>query len=193
MELGTDSFRTVRRARWLPWLVAGAASLVVAVGAVRAADAEPSVAVALTQVKVERDGERERLMPAEKFSPGDVVEYEATYTNSSKAPVRRLMATLPIEEGLIYMPKSATPQTGKLLVAARDGRFAAEPLMRVAQGASKPEPVPYEEYRAVRWEIDKLDPGASIKVKVRARVTPMAEAVAAVSKGDPSKVPGKAP
>ena len=149
-------------------LAAGTAS------AQRVVDAKPSAPqkaldVALTQFKVEQDAQgKERLVEADSVKPGDVLEYRATYTNRSGKPITGLVADLPIPAGLEYLPKSAKPGATLVKAATRDGIFAAEPLMRVVNGKS--EPVPYNEYRTLRWNLDKLPAQGVTAVSARARV-----------------------
>ncbi|MES3020817.1 MAG: hypothetical protein V4857_04450 [Pseudomonadota bacterium] len=131
---------------------------------------KPVVSVSLTQTKIVTGaGGREREVDAKSVRPGDVIEYQATYTNNSKLPVKGLLAGLPIPEGLEYLPNSAKPGGAIVKAAAKQGEFAAEPLMRNG-AAGKPEPVPYNEYRSLRWEIGQLKAGASVTVRARAKV-----------------------
>lgn len=151
--------------------------------------AAPAVSVTLTQMQVVQEKGKEVLRPADSVAPGDIVEYEATYFNASTQPVRKLLATLPLEEGLIYQARSAHPDGARTLAATKDGRYAAEPLMRVTKAGGKAEQVPYEDYRFIRWEIDHLDPGQSVKVRARARVTPLSAADAAPKTAAADSVP----
>src|ERR1044071_1223016 len=103
-----------------------------------------------------KDG-KETLQTAERAFPGEVIQYDAIYQNYSKQGVHNLQPTLPIPSGLEYIPQSTAPAPAK---ASLDGRnFAAIPLTRpvtMPDGAVKQEPVPYSEYRALRWEIGDL-------------------------------------
>src|SRR5688572_24895364 len=68
------------------------------------------VAISLVAQKVStgRDG-REILRPADRAFPGEVVQYDALYRNTSARAVRNLAPTLPIPPGLEYVPDSAKP------------------------------------------------------------------------------------
>ena len=105
-----------------------------------------TVGIALTQAKVVKSADgKEQLLDAASVKPGDVLEYRAVYTNRSDKAVTGVLATLPVLEDLVYQPGSA-----RLVQAAtKNGVSAAEPLMRPVQ--SKSEPVPYADYRALRW------------------------------------------
>ena len=112
-----------------------------------AAPARPAiVGIGLTKAKVIKSADgKEKLLDAASVKPGDVFEYRATYINRSDKAVTGVLATLPVLEDLVYQPGSA-----RLVQAAtKNGVSAAEPLMRPVQ--SKSEPVPYADYRALRW------------------------------------------
>ena len=44
------------------------------------------------------------FQPADKAQPGDVIEYQAVYANQGKSGVKGLTATMPIPNGMHYMP-----------------------------------------------------------------------------------------
>lgn len=134
-----------------------------------AAQEQKAVTVALTQQKVVKDEKgRDKLVEAETVKPNDVLEYRAVYKNVSTRPVKQLAATIPLPEGLEYLPTSAQPRKG-VQFAPASGAYAAEPLMRkLPNGRS--EPLAYSDYRSVRWSIDELAPGAEVTVVARAKV-----------------------
>lgn len=129
-----------------------------------------AVAIVLTQFKVVKaaDG-TEQLKDATSIKPGEIIEYKAVYTNNTGKAVTGLIANLPIPEGLEYIPKSAKPGATLVKAATKDGQYAAEPLMRKLPD-NKVEPVPYNEYRALRWTLGQLPAGGEIAVTARAKV-----------------------
>jgi uncharacterized repeat protein (TIGR01451 family) len=155
----------------LAWLALGA------VGQATAQPAETSkpeqkaaaIEVVLVQSKVVKSGDgKEQLVAADAVRPGDVLEYRATYTNKSGKPVKGLVANLPIPEGLEYQATSAKPGGALVKVATKNGQFAPEPLTRTVNG--KVQPVPYNEYRTLRWSLGQLPASGSTEVSARARV-----------------------
>ncbi len=128
-----------------------------------------SVKIALTQMKVVKtpDG-KEVLEDASKVKPGDILEYRATYTNVSGKAVSGLVADLPIPEGLAYIPRSAKPSVELVKAATINGEFAVEPLARKVDGKSVP--IPYTEYRKLRWNLGQLPAGGVTAVSARAQV-----------------------
>ena len=135
-----------------------------------AAAAPSAIAVELQQHKVVKaaDG-KEQLLDAASVKPGDVLEYTVTYTNKTGKAVSGLVADLPIPEGLEYLPRSAKPGATLVKAAVKDGEFAAEPLKRKTRDG-KPEPVPYSDYRALRWTLGQLPAGGVASVSARAKV-----------------------
>jgi uncharacterized repeat protein (TIGR01451 family) len=144
------------------------------------------VAVVLTQSKVVKDAQgREQLVDASSVKPGDIVEYRAVYTNNTGKPVTGLVADLPIPEGLEYQPRSAKPGANLVQAAAKDAVFGPEPLVRKAAG-NKTEPVPYADYRSLRWTLGQLPANGSTAVSARAKVETVAPAATQVSVAAPT-------
>lgn len=112
---------------------------------------------------------KEEFKEADSVRPGDILEYRVRYANRSGKSVSNFTAVLPLPEQLEYIPKSATPGPNLVQAATADNRYAAEPLMRTAPG-KKAEPVPYAEYRSLRWNLGQLPAEAVTEVAARARV-----------------------
>ena len=129
----------------------------------------PAVDVNLTQHKVSKGSDgKEVLVDAAFVKPGDVIEYSATYTNRSAKTVKNVVASLPIPEGLQYQPMSAKPGGAIAQAAVKGGVYGAEPLTRRVAG--KIEPVPYADYRSLRWNLGELHAGRVAVVSARAAV-----------------------
>lgn len=119
--------------------------------------------------------------PVKTAKPGDVLEYVADYKNNGKNAAKSLEATLPIPVGTEYIPDSARPSASQ---ASVDGAtFESLPLKRKvkqADGKLVEQPVPYADYRFLRWPARDLDAGKilaySTRVKVVADVAPVAVA-----------------
>lgn len=117
-------------------------------------------------------GGSQSYQPADKASPGDVIEYQAVYTNQGKTPVKNLVPTMPIPSGMEYIPSSAKPAQ---VMASLDGKkFEAVPLKRMVtlpNGKQELREVPYEEYRAIRWNAGDMAAGSSTMVSAKTRVS----------------------
>lgn len=141
---------------------------------------QKAITVALTQQKVVKDDKgRETLVEAETVKPGDTLEYRAVYKNVSAQPVKQLAATIPLPEGLEYLPSSAQPRKG-VQFAPASGVYGAEPLTRKLPNG-RTENLAYSEYRTVRWSVEQLAPGAEVTVVARAKVETVAAPAAAAA------------
>ena len=133
------------------------------------------VQVALKALRVtvseDKEDKKETLVAADQVKPGDVIEYQATYTNTTARSVRNLQATLPIPATLEYVADTAKPTQ---VWASLDGKtFQSVPLMRkrvTANGQQTTEAVPLREYRFLRWNIGELGARKSVVVMARAKV-----------------------
>lgn len=131
------------------------------------------VIIKLEQFKVVKNADgREVLSDAKTVKPGEVIEYRASYTNQDQQPVQGLQATLPIPSSMHYLPKSAKPAGTMVQAATAAGNYGSEPLMQQANvnGVRKTEPVPYSQYRSLRWDVGTLDAGKTYVVSARAQV-----------------------
>ena len=113
---------------------------------------------------------REAFLPADTARPGDVIEYVATYRNTGDRAVRSLEATLPIPANTELVPGTLRPAGARASVDAAS--FAALPLVRTVtrDGRSVQEPVPYRDYRWLRWHLAELRPKQSATFSARVRV-----------------------
>lgn len=121
------------------------------------------------KVVVGADG-KEGFAPAEAARPGDLIEYVATYRNTSKQPVRDLEATLPIPHNTEFVAGTARPATARAAVDLR--AFGDLPLKRKVRrnGQEVEEQVPLRDYRYLRWFPGELAGGAAVSFTARVRV-----------------------
>ena len=145
-----------------------------------AALAQSGLKVSLTAHRVAVDARgKEAFRPAAEAKPGEVVEYRAAYRNPGPAPVREVLATLPIPQGTEYVARTAHPAPS---LASLDGRtFEPLPLrrkVRLSNGDEVVREVPPAEYRYLRWTLGSIAAGQAETVRARVRVTPLAIAAA---------------
>jgi len=141
--------------------------------------AEGDVSVSLTANRVTMSQGKEAYTPAAR--PGEVIEYRATYNNAGAHAVKDFAATLPVPQGLEYLPRTAQP--AKLLASLDGKNYASVPLTRrvkTADGRIVVREVPVSEYRFLRWPIGTLAAKSRTQVSARVRVAPL-EPVAANS------------
>lgn len=143
--------------------------------------AQPQIVWQAWQVHgaAESGSARERLQPLQNIRPGDVVEYEARYVNSTRRKAEDVQLTLPVPAGgMQYLPQatSATPVHS----ASVDGvRFEPVPLRRAvkrADGLLQIQEVPLSEYRFLRWNLGDLPAGAHRAVRARMQLPQLASA-----------------
>lgn len=154
-------------------LATGGAFTLSAIPSIAAPADKADVKAELKAFKVVGD----KLEAADRADPGDIIEYQARYTNVGAAPAQRFSPQLPMPEALVYAGNTALPSGFQ---ATTDGKnFAPAPLMRSVKnpdGTTKMVAVPLREYRALRWQLGTLAPGESVTVKARARVKTFADA-----------------
>ena len=113
---------------------------------------------------------KESFAGAESARPGDVIEYIATYRNTSRQPVKNLAATLPIPSNTELVAGSVRPASARASLDSRT--FADLPLKRSVQrnGQLVEETVPLSEYRSLRWNAGELAGAASASFAARVKV-----------------------
>ncbi|RYX85269.1 hypothetical protein EON83_06650 [bacterium] len=157
---------TKNRILWLGGVALfGCASLALAQTATLRANVVPQLAA----FKVVSAATGDKLESAEKIAPGDIIEYQARYSNTGNRVAKNLQAILPIPSALQWVPSSALPANPQ---ASLDGKsFASLPLKRTVKapdGSEKVVIVPTSELRFLRWTITSLEPGQTVKVSARA-------------------------
>ena len=131
----------------------------------------PKVEAQLQAFRVVRAGEKESLLPATTAKPGDLIEYQARYTNTGRGAAQGFSPQLPVPAAMIYQGSSAFPAR---VLATLDGKtWALAPLKRTiknADGTSQVVAVPLAEYRALKWNMGALAAGETALVKARMTV-----------------------
>lgn len=139
--------------------------------------ARDDVKVSLTAQRIiTSDRGEERKVSADEARPGEVLEYTARYQNTGRDGVQSLIASMPIPAGTAYVAGSASPAN---VLASVDGKtFAPVPLkrqVRLADGSTAEQTIPFDEYRYLQWTIGALDAKASRSVSARVRLAPAGE------------------
>ncbi len=134
--------------------------------------ADPVIVANITAVKVVVQGGKEMETSADRAKPGDVIEYRVEYRNTSKNGVANVIATLPVPaNGVEYILDTDAPRGA---TASVDGEtFAPIPLMRTVtlpSGRKAMQPVPFSEYRYLRWSLGGLPAEAQKRVSARVRL-----------------------
>ncbi len=137
--------------------------------AVQSADGV-GVDLSVFRVVVNAEG-KEVLEPGDKAKPGEVLEYQAVYSNKGEEGVSHLQARLPIPDEMVYVAGSASPVS---VQASLDGKkYEKVPLMREVKrpdGKTELREVPYEEYRFLLWDLARLEAKQSMTARARMRL-----------------------
>lgn len=160
----------IRRSLYGSLVIAVVATILLPAWSVTAGDEQIKTELSAFRVVVGQDG-KEELLPADRAKPGEVIEYVLICTNKGQGQVSNLQPTLPIPKGTEFLPGTAKPAA---VLASLDGKsFAPVPLKRTIKGADgkiREEEVPYQEYRFLRWRLDRLEPAKNTTVKARVKV-----------------------
>src|ERR1700743_3048605 len=71
---------------------------------------QPNVVVELKAFHVVTQSGKEKLEPADQIKPGEILEYRATYRNTSHVAAHDVVATLPVPpQAVQYLQSSALP------------------------------------------------------------------------------------
>lgn len=121
-------------------------------------------------VVTKNESGQEVLVPAPadaKLPAGSIVEYQGLFTNNNQDFATSMMATMSIPKGVELADiQSITPEFPK---GSIDGqRFSAMPLRSRVNGQLQPIANSY--YRAIRWDVQNLAKGETVKVSYRAIV-----------------------
>ncbi|HPE61498.1 MAG: DUF11 domain-containing protein [Thiothrix sp.] len=106
-------------------------------------------------VGVDQQG-REILQPTREVEPGQLIEYQLTYSNTGSSALKDVVVTGPIPAATAYMPQSARSQArAQLQVSVDNGKtFESEPVKRMItdkNGRKVEVIIPPSEYSHVRW------------------------------------------
>lgn len=113
---------------------------------------------------------KESFDSAATARPGDVIEYVATYRNTTRQPIRNLQAGLPIPAETEFLMDSPKPAA---VLGSTDGQaYAPLPLTRKVQrnGVTVDEAVPASDIRYLRWTAPELRGEQSVTFTARVRV-----------------------
>ena len=130
-----------------------------ALGYTLTATAKPTLVSNMQAYLVQKTAEgKEYRTPARQTIPGQILEYNLTYTNQMKKPLSGLIVSGPIPANTTYVAGSAKTQVPHSLLVSIDGgaTFESEPVRRSkrqANGEMKTYIVPPEKYTNIRWKV----------------------------------------
>lgn len=122
------------------------------------------LAIELKALAVTEDPEgKAQFKQVEEAQPGQLLEYRATFSNTSEGVLHAVAPEIPIPEGMTLVLGSIEP---KQYTVSADGRqFAAFPLLDATGKPLGPESV-----RAVRWAAASIPADGTITARLRVKV-----------------------
>ena len=137
---------------------------------------ELSIAQAKEVVEVKGGAKVVRLVPVKEASPGEVLEYTLTYTNTGDEQARDAAIDDPIPKGSSYLAGTAAGE-GTEITFSTDGGKTYGPAVKLTYeirgpgGQVEKRTATPSDYTHVRWTVKSIPPGASGKVTFRVRVS----------------------
>ena len=129
------------------------------------------------EVKTKKDGKIEiKRIPLEKATPGDIVIYTITYTNSGKGPVVDAVIVDPVPAGVSYIENTAEGKDAEITYSIDNGLSWHKPpittLFKKPDGTMGTKNVTADQYKHIKWALKKPVPAGqsgqvSFKVKVK--------------------------
>jgi uncharacterized repeat protein (TIGR01451 family) len=131
------------------------------------------LSIALSVKKIVRQDGKEQLVDATKAVPGDVLEYRAEYQNTGATALTKVLATLPLPDNTTFIMGSAYPDG--VLASKRNTRDLFAPLRQKITSENNTTVPSSDAYVALRWAIEKLEPGQTSVFGMRVRVDGLAQ------------------
>lgn len=126
----------------------------------------------LKAFKVIIENKKEKLVPAESVLPGDIIEYQLTYSNQTNGAISNLRPILPIPEGMVFIDQSAKPSMHAVSITD-DQVFQVPPIVReitLPNGSKGKIKVDAKEYRFIQWLQESMAKGDTKVFKARMRI-----------------------
>lgn len=108
-------------------------------------------------------GGKPKLTAVEVVKPGQLIEYQAVFTNVSDKALNGVAPEIPVPTGMTLVLESIDPE--EYTLSTNGTLFVKGPLLD-ATG----KPLGAEHVRSVRWAPAKLEAGSAITTRLRARV-----------------------
>lgn len=122
------------------------------------------------------DGEEE-LIEATSVKPGDIIEYQLTYTNQTGGGITNLRPVLPIPQGMMFIEETANPSIHAVSIS-EDQLFRKPPLFKevtLPNGSKSQIKISAKEYRYLQWLQEEMDSNEQVMFTARLKViTPQA-------------------
>jgi uncharacterized repeat protein (TIGR01451 family) len=144
-----------------------------------AALAKPLVTVNITAAKevvVKKDGKQTtKLVPTQNIDPGSIIVYSVNCSNKGDEAAREAVVDDPIPKGTVYIPGSATGEGAAIQFSIDGGKTFKQPssltyTVKMPDGSTQQRVASPEEYSHIRWIIDAIPAGSTMKLTFRVKV-----------------------
>ncbi len=117
---------------------------------------------------VTQNNGKESLKPATTAEPGDTLEYQLAYTNTSAQAVSALNVVVPVPANTQYLDKTAATRVPSRFEVSLDGGkfWESEPVKRLRKdkdGSMVEMIVPPSEYTHLRWQVERPLGGGEVQ------------------------------
>lgn len=124
------------------------------------------------RIEIDADN-NETAVEITEVTPGDLVEYRLTCTNTGANAVTQVLPDMMVPDGMQYLEGTATPALRGASLSLRQKNFQTIPLIRretLPSGLVVNREVPAEEYRQLQWLVPTLGAGESVTLSARVKV-----------------------
>lgn len=154
-----------------------AAGLIGSADPAHAQEGDNPLAAKLTVTKVVNAGtEDEAAVDAKTAGPGDILEYNGSYSNVSEEPLEGIMIEGPIPDGTGYVPdatEASLAATFQVLVEGEDWQeLPAYKTIVLEDGTEERVEAGPSDYVQIRWALEEpLAPSTTFTTQYRVRVS----------------------
>ncbi len=165
--LNKKLFRTVKIAI-MGLLIVASASVAAKQGHIKFS----SHAYKVISVKNAQGQMTQKLIPAKKVLPGEIVQYTNTFENISKESANHIGVTNPIPQHTVYIPNSANNKNFDIVYSVDGGKHWGKPsTLKVKGKDGKMRPAKASDYTHIRWKYkSSLKPGEKKSVSYQVRL-----------------------
>lgn len=156
--------------RFASVITAAALASLVSVGASARVSGQVDSTMNTLLVTLDAQG-REVVSPIADVAPGDVLEYQITYTNLSQSRLRDFQVDGPVPDSTDYLGYAVGAPGASMQVSIDSGEtWESEPVTRVirnAEGRMEQVVIPQSEYTGIRWIGGSLQAGQTARYSYR--------------------------
>ena len=105
-----------------------------------------------------------------KAVPGTIIKYVNRVKNNSNKPLEKVVVRNKINPNLLYLPKSAKSSSNIKVKFSVDGKRFKEANKLFVVKDGKRRLATYKEYKAIEWEIAKVNPKQYVNLEFQTKI-----------------------